>query len=369
VSRSMRWWTLVCLVMLGACAAVAVGEITLRRLPEQPWKKRVEFGPFEWLEYDPFFAWMNRAGFMGADFTINSLHLRGPEVAVTKPADTLRIICLGDSRTFGIWQDFGRFRFDNAYAPALQALARAEGHNVEVVNAGVIGYSSSHGLRQLVAQLLRLDPDVIVVGFGLNDSSLSWNPALRALEPHGSLTRSLLYAAGNLRAFELGLSILQGVPALFPPVLTVPWVGPKEYAYHLRRFAEVSAAHHVHLLFLDLPLRQIEVGEDLPAYPEANAPPSGLMYFRFGAHDLPELHQIQRRYGEILDQVAVQTGTPILNIGAIFAAQRGEPPFGRYDLVHWNVTGAHIIARSVYTTLRNLGWLAPVAVPRHQQAS
>ena len=365
VSRSMRWWILVCLVVLGVCAALSVVELWLRRLPEQPWKQRVEFGPFEWLDYHPFYAWMNRAGFVGAGFRINSLHLRGPEVTPTKPAGTIRIVCLGDSRTFGIWQDVGRFRFDNAYAPALQALARADGRNVEVLNAGVIGYSSAHGLRQLVAQLLPLVPDVLVVGFGINDASLAWNPALRALEPHSFLGRSLAYGARDLRAFQLGLSILQGMPSLFPPALTVPWVDAPEYAYNLRRFAEVSAAHHIHLLFLNLPLRALEVGEDLPAYADTKTPPLELTRFRFGVRDLPELHRTQQRYAEVLDRVAAETGTPIMNIAATFAVQGAEPPFGRYDLVHWNVTGARLIARSVYTALRDSGWLAPpAALPR-----
>ena len=38
-------------------------------------------------------------------FGINALGFRGPEIALRKPPGTCRIVCLGDSTTFGIWNE------------------------------------------------------------------------------------------------------------------------------------------------------------------------------------------------------------------------------------------------------------------------
>lgn len=69
---------------------------------------------------------------------INSKGMRDNEFSIEKPKEVFRIICLGDSVTFG-WPN----KSEKAYAYRLEALLneRIKNCNFEVINAGVPGYS------------------------------------------------------------------------------------------------------------------------------------------------------------------------------------------------------------------------------------
>lgn len=102
------------------------------------------------------------------DVRTNSLGLRGAEVATPKPTGTLRILCVGDSCTFG-----SGAKTKQAYPARLEALLRERlgGRAVEVVNAGVPGFSSFQGLQLLESVGYGLEPDVVLFVLGVNDST------------------------------------------------------------------------------------------------------------------------------------------------------------------------------------------------------
>jgi lysophospholipase L1-like esterase len=104
------------------------------------------------------------------EIALNSRGFRGPEFEVAKPHSRFRVVCLGDSWTFGT-----NVAQDDAYPSKLESLLRQAfpAADVEVLNLGVPGYTSFQGL-ELVRQLgLSLDPDVVLIGFGMNDSSMA----------------------------------------------------------------------------------------------------------------------------------------------------------------------------------------------------
>jgi lysophospholipase L1-like esterase len=96
----------------------------------------------------------------------NSRGYQGPEFAPVKPKDSLRVVCMGNSSTFG-WG----VPPDSTYPRLLQAeLEGRLGREVEVINAGVPGYSSIQGLALLEREVRALSPDVITLSFGANDA-------------------------------------------------------------------------------------------------------------------------------------------------------------------------------------------------------
>lgn len=105
----------------------------------------------------------------GADsmvFHINDEHLRGGPLLDPKPADVLRILCLGGSTTFST----GCKADSLSYPAQLQAMlhARFPGQRFEVLNAGVPGFRSAesyHNLRRLAG----LKPDLVLVYHGINE--------------------------------------------------------------------------------------------------------------------------------------------------------------------------------------------------------
>jgi lysophospholipase L1-like esterase len=90
---------------------------------------------------------------------------RGPPVGPRDP-HRYRVLCIGDSITFGFNVDQ-----DDPFPRQLETLlaARWPGHEFEVINAGVPGWSWAQGVRYLVTEGLALEPDVVVMAHGTND--------------------------------------------------------------------------------------------------------------------------------------------------------------------------------------------------------
>jgi lysophospholipase L1-like esterase len=118
------------------------------------------------MRADPDVFWSPLPGFhapfMGKMVTINSLGLRGGEVILPKPPGTKRIMCFGDSITFG----YG-VGDDETYPFALGGEARGW----DVVNAGVTGYTSHQVLGLLRRLAPKLQPDLVTILIGWNDGN------------------------------------------------------------------------------------------------------------------------------------------------------------------------------------------------------
>ncbi len=95
----------------------------------------------------------------------------GAETAENPPEGTFRIICVGDSVTFGVPVTLNTV--ENTFAKQLERLIddRLGKDKVQVMNAGTPGYTSFQGLRQLKHHLLTYKPDLLIIQYGLNDSS------------------------------------------------------------------------------------------------------------------------------------------------------------------------------------------------------
>ncbi len=101
------------------------------------------------------------------DEKLNRFGFRGPEFSIRKPDSTYRIICLGDSRSFG----FGVAREQDTYCGRLRAYLnqRSSGLRFEVINLSVLGYTSFQGKRLFEIFGQSLSPDLVLVFFGYND--------------------------------------------------------------------------------------------------------------------------------------------------------------------------------------------------------
>jgi lysophospholipase L1-like esterase len=112
-------------------------------------------------ELKPSHRWI----FLGVTVATNSRGFRGHEYVVPKPADTYRIVGLGDSVLFG-WG----VEQDAIYTALLERdLSAQSGAAVEVMNLGVPGYNSIQEVALFKSKGLGLAPDAIVVNYCLND--------------------------------------------------------------------------------------------------------------------------------------------------------------------------------------------------------
>jgi lysophospholipase L1-like esterase len=101
-------------------------------------------------------------------YKINSLGFRGNETTVEKPANTVRIVGIGDSFTFG-----SGVRNDDTFLSVLESNVTGTRDNtrVEVLNLGVGGYNTVHELGLLYHTGVKYQPDIVVLCFFLNDTN------------------------------------------------------------------------------------------------------------------------------------------------------------------------------------------------------
>jgi lysophospholipase L1-like esterase len=119
----------------------------------------------------------------GLTFTIttNALGLRGP-VQPPAPAEALRVLCVGDSMTFG-----QGVNDEDTFPHQLEArLAEALGKPVRVFNAGVISLGQQEQLDIVSEFVAKLEPDIVLLQFTIaNDVIDNW----RWLDEPGRLKR------------------------------------------------------------------------------------------------------------------------------------------------------------------------------------
>ncbi len=191
----------------------------------------------------------------------NGFGYRGPIWQVEKPADTLRIVCLGDSITFG----YGAAD-DETYPARLRDHLRSKIEApIEVLNLGVPGYSSYQGIRMMEHEVAALNPDILIVGFGFNDAfvkeqteSVYHDQLLATRRGFGRFFADAVDVLGNSALFRF-LS-----KSLTPPATGTSFDDPSkltsrvpidEYRTHLENIIEraVVAGTTVVLLNTDFP--------------------------------------------------------------------------------------------------------------------
>lgn len=359
-----RWLKVILLLSSLVFSAITM-EILLRVTTDDAFP-RAPYPNIEWLVQEPVLGWRNQSGFRTdassereyrGEVRINARGFHGVEVPETKAPGSLRIICLGDSGTFGIWWEVAPEReppavlvASNGYPHALSTLLQQQGReDVEVVNAGVLGYTTSHGLRQLATKLLELTPDIITVRFGYNDHSMAWNPALRSREPSLPTVRALLYRHHNWKLIRLGMATYQRMSFLHPDSGSVPWVTVDRFERNLERFIEVARERQIRLLFIDYPLRPLQWGSF------AMDP---LFFGLDGTQNMLQLYERHSIYQTALKKVTTREKVALLETAGVFH-EGTRRLFTDADPVHPNRTGSRVLGELLLAKLRGLGWLDP----------
>jgi len=108
--------------------------------------------------------------------------LRDRVFAIPKPPPgTHRILVLGDSIAYGVGVSPGE-----TFAKVLERQLDRPGRRVEVINAGVLGYTAYNEERYYAARGRDFQPDVVVVAFCMNDVAdpeLHWSGTRHEARP------------------------------------------------------------------------------------------------------------------------------------------------------------------------------------------
>ena len=188
------------------------------------------------------------------------------EILQEKLVGELRILCVGDSCTFG----FGLLHHESYVEAAERILKeRFPGVRIECINAGVPGYTFEQGWRAIEQSGLAYEPDVIITSFGWNDSK-SWSTRsdLQTFEHQRRAT-----PPGVLARSELARQVWRRVAdATDPPTSDKPVyrVSPDEYRALVLRVRDLCRERGIRYIPLVWPVLKnfaAEPGEPRPFTP------------------------------------------------------------------------------------------------------
>ncbi len=130
-------------------------------------------------------------------------------------AKTLRIVMLGDSLAAGYGLDPGE-----AFPVRLEAALKAKGHDVQIINAGVSGDTSTGGADR-IDWVLGDNPDAIIVELGGNDALRGISPAQTQIALEKIMTaiaakKLPALLAGMKAPRNLGADYVEAFDAIYP---------------------------------------------------------------------------------------------------------------------------------------------------------
>jgi hypothetical protein len=330
-----------------------------------------EYGPELLREVDPAGVPRNVPGARFEKWRINGLGFRGEETPREKPPGTLRIVCLGQSESFGLYESE-----DGEWPARLRALLA--GRRVEVVNASVVGLGRGVRRPYLDAYVLPLRPDVVVLFANvLADMSA---PRARAAAPAASPSawpRSRLVAKlklkvlsalprdawARVRAWRLDRELrrLQSAPDGHPPADVVPSENVAAFEDHLRDLVRTLRSYGATPVLVTYPVLpdernraafHVQIADELVWHPE---------WSELGLLDG------HRKLNEAVSRVGKEWRVPVVDLAA--AMPRTLEYFA--DAVHYTDRGAALVAERVMAALEGAGLLGsgpplrpvPAAVP------
>ena len=303
------------------------------------------------FEGDPLLLWRLKPNLDHVywDFTVvstNAQSFRADYPIGRKPAGTFRIVCLGDSVTFGyrvppVWPEKPK-DYDPTWQPfpmLLEKELRSANPNrsIEVLPMAVPGYTSYQGLAWLKRDIDYLQPDVVIASFGWNDVSMSdapdretidtrwWPVAIRWLIDH---SQAFAHATRWLRSRQQG-----------KPVARVPTarVSQTEYIDNFNAIVRLAKDHGARVIVIGAPYRDNKTN-----------PPEAMLMTQYRAWLKSEMQQSQTPYLEILELTET-------------AGSVNEGFFG--ELIHPNHMGHRLMASELLKLMDQRHLLGDLKVP------
>ena len=302
------------------------------------------------FEGDPLLLWRLKPNLDHAiwDFTVLSTNAQGFRAnypTVAKPAGTFRIVCLGDSVTFGyrvppVWPDKPK-DYDPEWLPfpmlLEKELAKANpNRKIEVFPMAVPGYTSHQGLTWLRRDIEHLEPDMVIASFGWNDASASDLPDREAIDTRW-LPVTIRWLIDHSQAFAHATRWLRSKQA--PPIkrVSLPRVSETEYIDNFNAIVNLAKDHKASVIVVGAPYRDSKTNP-----PEA---------------------QLMTRYRTALKSAMQQSQTPYLEILELTEAAGtvNEGFFG--ELIHPNHMGHRLLASELLKLMTERGLLRDLKSP------
>ena len=305
------------------------------------------------FEGDPLLLWRLKPNLDHAiwDFTLvstNAQHFRANYPIGAKPAGTFRIVCLGDSVTFGyrvppVWPDKPK-DYDPSWQPfpmlLEQELRKANPNRaIEVFPMAVPGYTSHQGLAWLRRDIDYLKPDVVIASFGWNDASVSDVPDRQAIDTRW-FPVTIRWLIDHSQAFAHATRWLRTrnkptAPVVVPP--PVPRVSESEYIDNFSEIVKLARSRNAQVIVIGAPYRD-----------STTNPPEARLMTSYRASLKSTMQQSRTPYLEILELTEA-------------AGSVNQGFFG--ELIHPNHIGHRLMASELLKLMGQRHLLGDMNVP------
>lgn len=269
----------------------------------------------------------------------NSLGLRSPEIPLARTPGTWRLAVIGASTVMGLYDRDTDTTFPARLEQSLRR--RVPGKGIEVVNAGIMGYTLADQRRMLETKVASLHTDLVVVYPGFNDFlgyCFDAQPQATHFQAHGLPmieTPDWLFTPDKIRRRTVFLRTA--------PVRQADMRNPDDLdlgPYRARLESLVARAEQLHLpLVLATNARAYRreqpLGEQLELSRTAR-------YFN-RCFDLDGLHVLYDRHNAVIRAVATAHGIPLINL------DQQVPGGERYfvDAQHFSPEGAVLVGNQL----------------------
>jgi lysophospholipase L1-like esterase len=242
--------------------------------------------------------------------------------------DRIRIVCIGGSTTFGHDQ------FDNSklWTEILERLLGKERY--EVLNAGVAGYGSSNVAARLKKDIVKLEPDIVIIFTG-------WNLA-------GSLKSKHAWVPANV--YFRGQPLVKRVDN-FLVDNSILYIKTSNFIISMLDGKRENIIDMVYKS--ELPVLEKDLGEMIAVCRDNDIVPVLIKY--------PARDYNYRRYRDTIgaiERVVQQNDAYLIDCSSYFEALSEEERSGYFtDIAHFSDKGNEKIAEMIYSALIDNGYL------------
>jgi lysophospholipase L1-like esterase len=264
----------------------------------------------------------------------NSLGLRSPEIAVAHPAHSVRLAVIGASSVMGATERDN----EHTFPAQLEGMLRAAllDKRIEVINAGIAGYSLADEQAMLERRIAPLQPDLVILYTGFNDFAGYCRGSARPAAP----TLAMLAVPRWWLSYEL---LKKNTTAL----RAGQGSGPKRNAHAVDLEAYRAQVEQLVASGQRLGMRLVMLTnarsfrQEQPIDQQLQL--SSLARYYSPCFDLDGLHTLWDRHNEVLVSVAQARGVPVLELDRMVPG--GEAFFS--DGRHFTELGDQVVAHTI----------------------
>jgi lysophospholipase L1-like esterase len=276
--------------------------------------------------------------FVDGIYKINSKGYREREFSAEKDPDLTRIICVGNSCTFG-W----KVNLEQTYPKILEKLLNQNlpQPKFEVIDAGMTGYSTFQGVRFLKREILGFHPDIIIFSYGWNDMCPSERedkdqkfPPQWILNLDDFLSGSRFY---SFLKFEI-MNLLKSKQPQDEKKL-VYRVSIKDYQENLKELEKIAQGSGIKVFFLSIPISSAKVF--------------------IGPGKTSKPHIANKHYNKALRETTSEIGVPLIDVALLFEDRGDLYDKGREEYIHYNAKGHQVVAEAIYKYFQEEGIAQP----------